>query len=88
MRKPERQEMALIIGAIILLISFFTMIDTITKPWTLENVLNKILQLVGEGFSFIIGGYIFAWGISDKAGEAAGDFLRVVWDRFLKALGR
>lgn len=87
MRKSKRQEIALVLGASILLSGVICIYVAISGRWTLENVVTKIAQLVCGSFIMVIGTYIFAWGLSDEAGEAAGNFLRYIWDKFLKAFG-
>jgi len=88
MRKGKRQEVALALGALLLLIAVFIICVTINGQWTPDIVATKVIQVVCGSFVLVIGVHIFAWGVSDKAGTATDKFLRYIWDRFLKALGR
>lgn len=53
--------------------------------WTFENAAARVVQTISGVFMIAVGAYLFAWGVSDRAGEAAGNFLAYIFDRFLKA---
>ena len=88
MTKSQRRETLLGIGIIVLLLGVIMLYDSVTRPLMLETVALKVLEFIGGSFVSIIGLYACAWGVSDKAGENASEFLRAVWDRFLRALGK
>jgi hypothetical protein len=88
MAKIQRREILLGIGTIVLLLGVTMLYDSFTRPLILQTVALKVIEFIGGGLVSIIGLYVFAWGVSDKAGENASEFLRDVWDRFLRALGK
>ena len=88
MNKNERRETFLAIGFVVLFLGSITIYNVATKPWTLEVVASNVGQTILGGFLVIIGAWCCAWGVSDEAGKDASEFLRYIWNRFLKALGR
>lgn len=88
MRKTERQAAALALGTFVLLVGITQVCIATNAQLTLQNIATRVAQLICGGFLIVVGAYIFAWGVSDEAGETASDFLRSIWDRFLKAFGR
>jgi len=87
-RDTRTREDLLAIGSIVLLLGAIAIYDGITRPLTLDTFGLKITEFVGGGFLTIIGAYLCAWGVSDKAGKDASKFLKAIWDRFLRALGK
>lgn len=88
MSKSERRENLLAVGIIAFLLGVLAIHSGITQPVSLDTVGTKLLEIIGGSFVAVLGLYACAWGVSDEAGKDASRFLKAVFDRFLRALGK
>lgn len=88
MRKSKRQVVALALGALVLLIGVVQLCIATNGCWTLENVVGRVAKIICGALMIIVGAFLVSLGLGDKAGKAAGNFLRYILDRFLEAFNR
>ena len=71
---------------IILLFGLNAVIASLIQPLVWDNILVKIVELIGGSFLVLFAFWVFAWGVSDETGENATKFLKDIWNKLFKHL--
>lgn len=86
MTKSDRQDIALIVGAGVLLFGVVVLYGAVTNGWTFETAASNATGIVGGGFLCVLGVVII--GAALDVLDELGGVLQNIWDSFLGAIGR
>lgn len=86
MTKSDRQDIALVVGAGVLLFGILVLYGAVSSEWAIQTAASNATGIIGGGFLCVLGVVII--GAALDVLDELGGVVQGIWDSFLDAIGR